>query len=193
MHPLGKNPLSLSGFLCYFPEYVALFRPKPRELIIDVFPAGEDVCLRCPTKICCKLEPPHIAPVDLRQAFQFKRTQPEFKALVGRQHSGRCQHGPCMFFDHETQLCTIYQNRPLDCQIFPLDIAEHNHRLHWVLYRDDRCELSQLVSEEVLMYAEKLIVPLLSDYLTEFARGAVHPELANRTVWLRELKFPTAS
>lgn len=193
MLPLGNQPLSVFTLPMILPEYAALFRPKPRELIFDIFPTGEDVCLRCPTKICCKLEPPHIAPVDLRQAFQFKRTQPEFIALVGRQHSGMCQHGPCMFFDPETQLCTIYQNRPLDCQLFPLDIAEYNHRLHWVFYRDDRCELSQLVSEEVLVYAEKVIVPLLNDYLAEFARGAVHPELANRTVWLRELRFPAAS
>mgnify|MGYP003149494157 CR=1 FL=1 len=190
---MTMKPLSISGGIrpMVLPEYAVLFRAKPRELILDLFPTGEDVCLRCPTKVCCKLEPPHVAPVDLRQTFQFKSTQPGFMALIRRQHSNTCQHGPCMFFDPEKKLCTIYQNRPFDCQVFPLDISEYRNRLYWVVYRDDRCELSRLITSEAIMYAERTMIPWLGDYLIEFAKGAVHPGLAEKAVLLRELRFPT--
>jgi hypothetical protein len=40
----------------------------------------------------------------------------------------------CIFWDEENRLCSIYNNRPFDCKMFPFDIVWTNNEYHWIVY-----------------------------------------------------------
>ena len=40
----------------------------------------------------------------------------------------------CMFWDEEKRLCSIYNNRPFDCKMFPFDIVWTDNEYHWIVY-----------------------------------------------------------
>lgn len=47
----------------------------------------------------------------------------------------RLPGGQCVMLDKETGQCSIYEQRPLSCKLFPLDIfAEGPHEVEWVLF-----------------------------------------------------------
>jgi len=39
----------------------------------------------------------------------------------------------CLFWDSEQECCSIYENRPFDCKLFPFDIHEINGEYMWVI------------------------------------------------------------
>ncbi len=39
----------------------------------------------------------------------------------------------CLFWDSEKERCSIYENRPFDCRLFPFDIHEIDGRYMWVI------------------------------------------------------------
>ncbi|HXX05331.1 MAG TPA: YkgJ family cysteine cluster protein, partial [Candidatus Bathyarchaeia archaeon] len=40
----------------------------------------------------------------------------------------------CIFWDDNNKKCSIYNNRPFDCVMYPFDIYLINGRYHWVIY-----------------------------------------------------------
>ena len=40
----------------------------------------------------------------------------------------------CTFWDEEKMNCSIYNNRPFDCRMFPFDISLINNKYHWIVY-----------------------------------------------------------
>ena len=40
----------------------------------------------------------------------------------------------CIFWDGNTQKCSIYKNRPFDCMIYPFDIFSIDDKYYWIIY-----------------------------------------------------------
>ena len=40
----------------------------------------------------------------------------------------------CVFWDDEKTCCSIYENRPFDCKLFPFDIYLIDGEYHWIVY-----------------------------------------------------------
>lgn len=40
----------------------------------------------------------------------------------------------CVFWDEDKKGCSIYQDRPLDCKVYPFDIYLVDGKYHWILY-----------------------------------------------------------
>jgi Fe-S-cluster containining protein len=43
-------------------------------------------------------------------------------------------HNRCAFLDRRTGKCRIYDARPLDCRLFPLDIIEEDGEYYWCVF-----------------------------------------------------------
>ena len=74
----------------------------------------------------------------------------------------------CMFFDDETRRCKIYSSRPLDCRLFPLDVAKEGEKYYLILYTDVCPIDADLISESIQPVMDK-ILPLLKDYIREYS------------------------
>lgn len=82
--------------------------------------------------------------------------------------------GGCIF--HNNNRCEIYDVRPLDCRIFPLDILKVDNHFYWIIY-STFCQ--QMLNYEMLQgYADK-IVRGYEEHMEEFAvRMKMSPPLA---------------
>ena len=40
----------------------------------------------------------------------------------------------CVFFDSKKKLCTIYENRPFDCRMYPFDVTFIDNEPWWIVY-----------------------------------------------------------
>ena len=40
----------------------------------------------------------------------------------------------CIFFDEQNIRCTIYENRPFDCEMYPFDIMWYENDYYWIVY-----------------------------------------------------------
>jgi len=40
----------------------------------------------------------------------------------------------CIYLNDETNRCTIYESRPMDCKMYPFDILFINNAYHWIAY-----------------------------------------------------------
>src|SRR5512138_3325775 len=79
-------------------------------------------CLSCAN--CCKTMTPTYTPKDIRRiSAHLTMTVQEFKDkwLYKERTSGDWmnRNTPCQFLDLQTNMCTIYDVRPLDCAGFP--------------------------------------------------------------------------
>jgi len=73
----------------------------------------------------------------------------------------------CGFFNRKSGRCNIYQYRPLDCRLFPLDIDKQGKKYFWILY--DCCQLNKKQIKRLVKYAESEILPLLKNDLENYA------------------------
>jgi Fe-S-cluster containining protein len=46
----------------------------------------------------------------------------------------RKSDGSCSMLDKQHSRCTIYENRPMCCRAFPLDVFSRNGKLEWAIY-----------------------------------------------------------
>ena len=46
----------------------------------------------------------------------------------------RKKDGSCSMLDKEKRICTIYEDRPIGCKLFPLDVFSRNGQLEWSIY-----------------------------------------------------------
>ena len=72
--------------------------------------------------------------------------------------------GGCLFYRNNK--CQIYDVRPLDCRIFPLDILEAGGHFYWIIY-DTFCR-QEIECERLVNYGEELIQNYNPD-MEEFA------------------------
>jgi Fe-S-cluster containining protein len=81
--------------------------------------------------------------------------------------------GRCTFLD-DNKMCTIYDLRPIDCRLFPFDIAELDGRYYWIVY-DKFCQLKVGNWEEQVAKFEQEYLPELSPYLREICTRTRKP------------------
>src|SRR5436309_525118 len=103
--------------------------------------AAPTICSSCPvnTKCCRHADPPDLVAHDLRlisrspaaRNIAFHEDLPE--ELRPLRKMARRSSGECIFLTDDRQ-CAIYDIRPLDCRLFPLDLTELNGEIWWVIY-----------------------------------------------------------
>ena len=143
-------------------------------------------CQNCPaTTICCTvaarggpIEPPFLLPTDLAAIAQAtrapikswveKRRNPETGNDVPFMRASR--DGGCGFHDPRSGRCNIYAARPVDCRLYPLDIALIDGSYYWILRR--YCDITDADLKNLIAFGEQ-ILPQFRDRLRDYATVAV--------------------
>ncbi len=123
---------------------------------------ASQICLSCPPKIkCCRnFEAPFLATYDitkiqhqyphLDKSFYQEVDQPGVgKIDVMRQSDSRT----CLALATDGR-CSILRAKPLDCQLFPLDLSWEEGRIWWIVYYQF-CPLGS-IDEEILKKKTRL-------------------------------------
>jgi hypothetical protein len=95
----------------------------PERLYALLEGASSPACLDCAQ--CCEM--PWVAEGEAETL----PTETSAGVRFGGSDCGRCSalHG---------RLCSIYESRPLDCRLFPLDIVEHEGEYWWCIFLNCR-------------------------------------------------------
>ena len=95
----------------------------PERLYALLEGASSPACLDCAQ--CCEM--PWVAEGEATTL----PTETSAGVRFGGSDCGRCSalHG---------RLCSIYESRPLDCRLFPLDIVEHKGEYWWCIFLNCR-------------------------------------------------------
>ena len=161
-------------------------------------------CLRC--DVCCRFPDPDsvLRPFftgeEIARAVEHGLSAAAFPDAQGSQvtlvpeASGDGFH--CPAFDTQTATCRLYDQRPLDCQLYPLALmwnAAHNEVL---LGWDRKCPfMDAQVPESIRRYADDVMTMLTQPAMTDHL--ARHPRLVGRyqadVVVLAPLKALTSS
>lgn len=109
-----------------------------------------DFCAKCPAHShCCRrirthgeMETPFLLEREARKIESVtgvsfdKFVDAAADELRGTHFSIKSLDGACLFFN-KNGLCSIYKDRPLDCQLFPFDMIESSSgELYWIVYED---------------------------------------------------------
>ena len=111
-----------------------------------------EVCFSC--DVCCRFleSDSPLAPIFTENEKQHAISQGVDSALFQSQADGRSAQVKlkphkdfyiCPFFEPETSRCTIYANRPLDCQLYPFALMFNEDRSSVVLGVDMLCPYSE--------------------------------------------------
>lgn len=99
----------------------------------------KSLCDSCSTKSCCKsFSGANLLPSEFIK-IKAKTGQKEFANTVTYNNiptqviKKKQNSDECIFWDSEKECCTIYENRPFDCKLFPFDIHEINGKYMWVI------------------------------------------------------------
>ena len=113
-----------------------------------------NACKACSGLDCCGLlkaggiiEPPYLLKKDIENIEFFTGLPSETFALKKLNiKTGNYvyimkinESGGCVFFNYQTGLCNIYNCRPVDCRLFPLDIRYINNHFYWALFKYPKC------------------------------------------------------
>lgn len=74
----------------------------------------------------------------------------------------------CPFLDKSGLGCTIYENRPITCRIFPLEIIAKDGILHWAKYNAPFCTVNNRVKENFLNITLYLIIQKIAPLFNKF-------------------------
>ncbi len=151
------------------------------------------ICNYCVRKeSCCTLEspiiPPFLTDYDVKaikrnvpmeeNLFMTKTSSPD-----GMVRSVRFKNRKCIFF--QKGRCQIYNWRPLDCRLFPVDVHFERGNFFWIVY--DFCQLSENELGKLLSYARSEILPLFRDKqeLMQYYKYGINMELYKNNRWRR--------
>lgn len=104
--------------------------------------ASSDICEKCTHKSCCSgYDSAILLPLEIKNIMKTTGME-ESKFSRSVQHEGKFitvlkkkeDSYNCFFWDEKTKQCSIYANRPFDCQMFPFDVYYINKNFHWVIY-----------------------------------------------------------
>lgn len=136
------------------------------------------VCKQCLGPNCCEIEPPFLTGNDIKNiadatglsANQFSEAHRDEDNRPIHQMKQNENH-KCFFYDQESRRCRIYENRPVDCRLFPLDIAKVRDRYTWIMYTS--CPLESPVARQtavaMVSSAEAVLLPELEPDLPAYA------------------------
>ena len=106
----------------------------------------------------------------------------------------------CVFLDSDTKLCTIYENRPFDCRLFPFDINKIDGKFMWVLFTCNGQKESDWswTKKNLLNFESDEGFPYIMDNLENFGNNkTIHRHPSNKIltktpfVVLREIRIPS--
>jgi Fe-S-cluster containining protein len=145
------------------------------KIVLDsVNPNGwKGLCNSCHAKTCCS---DHLPPFVSNEEFEkIKTSTGKDDFVTNRLINNATKHimktkdktDECIFFDSERG-CTIYQDRPFDCKIFPFDIYKINGKFTWVIYScnpDSDWKWTESILES---FERELLTPKTIDELEYF-------------------------
>jgi len=128
-----------------------------------------EICTKCGSK-CCKSTPPALTSKDIEQIMNVVKnkdwiTKKSDAFVIAKKQSS----DDCYFLD-ETGKCAIYNQRPLDCRLFPLFVKiralnEEQYELEWRIWY---CPLTNNVGAETLFEeAKKLVLEIIKSDIKE--------------------------
>jgi Fe-S-cluster containining protein len=116
----------------------------------------------------CKLCEEHVGLVYLLGQEAAKSHDMEIPVSIssrGVQYLARTPDGWCAAFDPQANLCRIYNDRPLCCQLYPLDLMRLDGEVWWVIH--DECPIARRFQRdrrlEILMAMTIALERTLSD------------------------------
>lgn len=140
-------------------------------------------CSTCTHNMCCSraeeggaISPAFLAEGDIhaiecvtglgREEFSFERID----AVSGRKFRllRFSDAGGCVFFN-SPRGCKIYQNRPFDCRLFPLDVHYRSGEYSLILYNLPSCFLTREELEGQVKFFEERFLPVVGEWLFEYA------------------------
>ena len=127
--------------------------PK-RKSSVETNSGAIGACKACSGLDCCGLlteggiiEPPYLLKKDIENieyytglssdGFAIKKLNSRTGNFVFIMKTN--ERGGCVFFNNKTGLCDIYNCRPVDCRLFPLDIRWIDNHYYWALFRYPKC------------------------------------------------------
>lgn len=135
-----------------------------------------EACRICGSAACCQTAPV-LCPDDLEAIARATHLASEdFAECRNHPETGRALHylktlkdGHCMFLDPTTRQCGIYNARPLDCRLFPLDVVRIGQDLFLVYHNLPDCHLSTEEITRLQRFAEESFRPRFRNLLQEYA------------------------
>lgn len=83
----------------------------------------------------------------------------------GVAYLGRTPEGWCVAFDPDTNNCRIYANRPLCCQLYPLDLMKLSGVVWWVIHIE--CPIAQRFRIERTLEVLSAITVSIEEIISE--------------------------
>jgi len=166
------------------------FNCDPPEISVKSLPISQPdlpapklhACINCPVNfMCCSVsakggivEPPYLIPAEVTAIsamtglkvddFAEKRSNPITGNVVSfvspREGNG------CRFHDTASGRCNIYEVRPIDCRLYPLDVLFKDGKYFWILWQ--YCEVTPEDLQALLAYGEA-ILSSIGEHLHDFA------------------------
>jgi len=99
------------------------------------------LCGSCTGKSCCTdFARPILFPTDVNRLVHIKKFSSDFiqEIMVENKPIRIIKHttdsNACILWDKEKKFCSIYEDRPFDCRMFPFDIDWIDNQYHWIVY-----------------------------------------------------------
>lgn len=85
----------------------------------------------------------------------------------------------CVFFQNNK--CSIYNNRPIDCRMFPFDFKEIDGE-YWIIYYNKVCQAIPSVKEEIEMCSHNMrpLLDIVLPYISECSAPIFSERLSNQ-------------
>ncbi|PBO84863.1 MAG: hypothetical protein COA77_07170 [Thaumarchaeota archaeon] len=99
----------------------------------------KNLCDSCTTQSCCKsFVGANMLLSEFEQIKDAVGTDTFAKTVLFNQIptlviKNKNNSNECTFWDSEKECCSIYENRPFDCKLFPFDIHEIDGKYMWVI------------------------------------------------------------
>ena len=110
------------------------------NLLKDKF-SYKNLCGSCHSKPCCSdFAAPMLFTDDLKKLHDIDKTSSRFieDLLIGDEAikiiKKKENSNECIFWDDKMNFCSIYENRPYDCRMFPFDIDWVDGQFRWIIY-----------------------------------------------------------
>lgn len=101
----------------------------------------ENLCGSCSHKPCCtECISPLVFAKDISNLEKIKHDCSKYLETINIQgintHTIRKKRGTseCVFWDSKNTKCSIYENRPFDCKMFPFDIIYKDGKFFWIVF-----------------------------------------------------------
>lgn len=103
---------------------------------------------KCPSRWCCSVQnfvPPPLSCKEINIIQKATGLTDFYKKKNGNCVLKVKKNGYCTFFDQDKKLCSIYELRPFDCQMYPFDFIFNVAQKKWLWLIWD-CPYSQMMN-----------------------------------------------